>query len=555
MGKGRDHSGLIDLGLFLFALAFYIATLSHNLSIAHDGIAYLNSIEGGDNLFHPHHLLYNPLAFLWLRAVHVIVPGLDGALVVGAMNAAFGAGTLVVIRRFLSTVFRFDNRRALTVIGLVAFSFGFWYYSVCVEVYVVSLFVLFLILYTMTAHTLTNSRAILVGVLHGTAILFHQMHVLFACVVLYAIVATRRDSKRAMFGCAARYAASATAVVAMSYAAVMVLALDLNSASGVVGWTIGYAKDETFWIPLRPTSLALASVGMGRSMIGGHFIFAMPGAEAWLQPLLRGHWLADERFLVRKMDPWLPPVLLVLAIGAALAVISAVRGGSQLRANLAGDRGWVVRLVMLWFIVYSCFFLFWMPSNLEFWLPQSICAWILVSTAAFSLNKTCASGRGIRSLAGAAGALLVINGVGSMIWTASPRNDYYYQRVVPLLRHARGVDLVVVGRSWILEDYVLRFTNSKVATISRSLTVRTPERAMRELENEIDATIDRGGRVFVDEDVIRPSPEYKREVGVGADAVASLWNGRGFRGRWLRGIAGSWQLLEAGSNDGSKVVR
>ena len=57
------------------ALFFYLLTLTQNFSAAHDSITYLNDIVHKENLFHPHHLLYNSAASVWLNGIKYFFKG------------------------------------------------------------------------------------------------------------------------------------------------------------------------------------------------------------------------------------------------------------------------------------------------------------------------------------------------------------------------------------------------------------------------------------------------------------------------------------------------
>jgi len=52
--------------LFTAYFLLYVLTLSNVLSVATDSISYINQIDRGRQLFHPHHLLYAPLAYMWI---------------------------------------------------------------------------------------------------------------------------------------------------------------------------------------------------------------------------------------------------------------------------------------------------------------------------------------------------------------------------------------------------------------------------------------------------------------------------------------------------------
>ena len=52
------------IGIFIGFTLLYLATLSQNLSIAHDSIAYLHSITDANPKFHANHLFYEHFGVL-----------------------------------------------------------------------------------------------------------------------------------------------------------------------------------------------------------------------------------------------------------------------------------------------------------------------------------------------------------------------------------------------------------------------------------------------------------------------------------------------------------
>ena len=66
--------------IYFSVLGLYLFSLQNNFSASHDAITYLNHITKGENLFHPHHLLYNAIVNVWLNVWHFIFPSSSAAL-------------------------------------------------------------------------------------------------------------------------------------------------------------------------------------------------------------------------------------------------------------------------------------------------------------------------------------------------------------------------------------------------------------------------------------------------------------------------------------------
>jgi hypothetical protein len=207
-----------------------------------------------------------------------------------------------------------------------------------------------------------------------------------------------------------------------------------------------------------------------------------------------------------------------------------------------------VPFTVTWLAVYSLFFLFWMPTNLEFWLPQALCIWILVANWV-GRGSLAESRRAARSLLAAALILAAVNFAGSVMWARDPDNDYYRHAVAPLVGIAGAHDLIVTGRAWILPAYAEHFTGSRVISVARTLrTSSSAADALEVIANEVQTTRAAGGRVFVDDGVVHVSPEVRRESGPDIEIVARTWAILADSPPELRGEYSNWYVLQPESH-------
>ena len=82
--------------VWLISYIFFLLTLANNFSASHDSINYLNGIVRGEHLFHPHHLLYNFYAYLWLILFKNIFQGAADHYIIESFTAVWGSGILAV---------------------------------------------------------------------------------------------------------------------------------------------------------------------------------------------------------------------------------------------------------------------------------------------------------------------------------------------------------------------------------------------------------------------------------------------------------------------------
>ena len=481
------------------ALLLYGVTLSPNLSAAHDSITYINTIEVGSQdqgWFHPHHLLYSPVAAAWLGLWRYL--GVEGSSVdvVTTLNALFGALSVSIFYLLLRRRLSLSSAAALVGTALMTFSYGVWFYSTTVEVYVIPLFFLLWAFYLLTAGRISGIRAGLVGAISGLAVLFHQVHILFAIVVLAALVLRRKHLSTSLPKALSYCFLSMAAMVLIPYGLVMFGVLGLDSAGAAWQWLTTYARDPQFWNAPGLSSLPKAAVGFGRSLVGAHFIFGISQLQGAAGSAFGANWLADEAFLVRNLTPTVAVALLGLAAVFVLSSLAALVYGLRKRRSLPPDLRILLGLTALWFAVYAAFFLLWEPFNPEFWIPQSVCWWLALlilwsrrltpvpENSAGSghgqetdSNKEASGGPSAQNaipwrrkswlgLAALALLLLAINFAGSIRWLMDQGNDYYAVKTTVLAANAGPGDLIVIGRGWILKHYLERSSDAQVLVLS-----------------------------------------------------------------------------------------
>ncbi len=447
---GREAARTRDslLVFFLFSLV-YALSASPVLGAAHDGVYYLRSIESGRHLLHPHHLLYNPVARLWWRATGMG----DPVLAVEWLNALAGGLAAALLHRAVS---RFAARPlAFFSTALWGFSFGPWFYSATIEVYLLPL--PFLLGAWIALETPSTRRAAAGGVLVAFAVLFHQTNLLFLPCALYRL---RKGGGRA--------------------AAAFLLPLLLLSGGGyLAAWRLAGGGDSfSYWstsylheIDLGRFTLAtplMAAAGAGRFFFGGHFAFALPFDV--LAAVREGHHLDDEFFLVRAMTggqalllltasaAWCAAFLAFLADRARRAAGSQAAGGhaagSQAASGHAASGRGVLVPALAWLLPYALFFSWWEPSNVEFWIATLLPLFLAIP----ALDPASPPRRAAWLLPA---ALALVNLFGSIRPLSDPGNDWYAAQAAAY-RHLAPGQVVEVEDDWILGPYIERLTGATV---------------------------------------------------------------------------------------------
>ncbi len=240
-----DPAGWVWVGLLLLAFAaLFFSTLAVNHSEAEDSIAYI--LEVGDGhlqcLFHPNHLLFNSfnrvVYNLWLLI------GYRGSPELPMQVNNVLAGMLTLLLTFLLAIrLGVQTQYAIACLGAIGVSYGFWWYSVEAETYLLPLPFLILCahrLLTLATETFRARYFIELGFCVALATLLHQMHALLLLVVLISLIRIwrfRPDIRLpALLRGSTLVATVAVGITAITYLAVAVLVFDCDTVAEVLGW-------------------------------------------------------------------------------------------------------------------------------------------------------------------------------------------------------------------------------------------------------------------------------------------------------------------------------
>lgn len=468
------------LVVWVTSYVFFLLTLANNLSASHDSINYLLHITRGDHLFHQHHLLYHFFARQWL----MLFSSQPQHLIIESFTALWGSGVMTVCYLFFRNRFQLSGLLSAAGVCVIAFSYGPWFYSVNIEVYMPPIFFVLLSLYIMTRSENNHKDVWVVSLLHSAAILFHQVNVLFIPVVLFWIVNTFPHKRPVLL---ARYMIAGLLLSGSVYLFVGYFNEGHRQIETLAKWLAGYTIGHDYWKwPGTDTPLKVMA-GFCRAMVGAQFIFQLPPVKTFLVSSFASHSLEDEIFLTAKMPATVAWILTVatMLLGAVVAIlvtrfIAIYRSARNARK--------IFRPLVLTVIFYSLFFIFWMPEIPDFWILQVILMWILL-IGTISNHRFPFKLKGSTVAIFLAVLLFFINYAGSLHWLRSFSNDWYYQQVQQL--SVKPGDLVIVEEKWILKDYVRYYHNAEV--IATDEAQYTPQ-----MIRERVANVNRnGGKVYI----------------------------------------------------------
>ncbi len=160
---------------YLLPILFFIIYVffpTHNSS--RDAYAYAAAIFHGQELFHPHHLLYNAFGYV---LYHLLGSQIEPLVLMKAANAFFGALSLWLLSRILFKITQ-NDKLSIVYTLFAGSSFGVWRFATENENYIIPIFLsmlassLFLSFYT----TKKLQTVALAGFFAAFATLFHQIH-------------------------------------------------------------------------------------------------------------------------------------------------------------------------------------------------------------------------------------------------------------------------------------------------------------------------------------------------------------------------------------------
>lgn len=534
-----------------FAIFFtiYVLTICGVTAMAHDSMFYIIRIATGlhlsykfNPLYHPHHLIYNALARAWVILFRSLGIKAEAAFLVSLLNAFFGALTLCVFYWILRKRLNMKQLPALLGTALPAFSFGFWFYSVCVELCIPPLLFLTLAIYLLTAERISEKTFALVGLLNGIAILFHQSHILFVPVIVWTAYLKYKQEKLPFWKSGAYFTATFFISVAIPHFIVIFGVLKLRSVKKIARWLTHYLHRPIYWNTLAPSTFAKAIIGFSRAIIGLYFSFAIPTITKLINKVCKGNWLMDETFLVRHLNKNLAYLLLFLLVILFIILCYNIFTRFQNRRLIQQKERNFISIIAAWLIPYSAFFFFWVANNAELWIPQTMCVWLILLTV-WPYNKTgnsqFSTGKAI-NLSVIALLLFILNYAGSIHFLKDKHNDFYYNKAAPVADMAKKNDLIIIGpsqrvpgkatnswNSWTFHSYLLQYTKANVWSLIPMeydyVIEPVSPRIIQRMQKIIEKTLANGNRVFIYKEAIDINPNYIKYFKKVNTMLDNLW--------------------------------
>ncbi len=148
--------------------------------------------------------------------------------------------------------------------------------------------------------------------------------------------------------------------------------------------------------------------------------------------------------------------------------------------------------LILFLVIYSGFFFFWMPENLEFWIPQSVIIWVLLAGCSkyvsFPFRLTNRVWLGTLAV-----LLFAVNYFGSIKWLGNIHNDFFYAKIQPVTTQATTKDLILLKDGWIIKSYLKRYSATPVKLIPK----KGDDSTRQQVDAAIRTSLNSGGKIFL----------------------------------------------------------
>ncbi len=420
------RSAIAAWGVAAFALALLYATRAAQQT--GDSLLYAYSAKSGQDLFHPHHLLYTP-AVWFIGAVLAPFCARCDAVLAGQLHNIAWAGVTVAL--FYLSLHRLTGHVGLSLIGAgwLLFTRGMWELATQTTVYVPAVGALALLTVALLLRptgALSRRAALVLAGLLALAVLYHQANLLFCLPLTYYLISRTGPRGWRLAG----------AVVGL--AGVIVLA----------GYVAAFLTTGAPWSLAHFVRFCLSYT---TQVCSGGQCDASPSQWGDLRNLGTGLGTALNSLVWNYF--FVPSRLrLVVEAVVGLGLLSLVLW--HVWQSVRGARWRAFRVfLLLWLLGYGLFFWWWLPDYQHPFLltvfPTLLLAYLAIEDLRGRLGT--AHSRRMVLLGANAGLVLVLGGVnfaGSILPLYTSRGDTYLEAAELSQAAPRSCTVLASFRVW-----------------------------------------------------------------------------------------------------------
>ncbi|MBN2713909.1 MAG: hypothetical protein JXR97_15935 [Planctomycetes bacterium] len=385
-----------------------------------DSYEWISAISDGQTstLFHPHHLIYNAVAWAWTRPL--LYMGFSLWISVQLLSAF---GGMIALAGMFMVLWKISGESRTAVVGTAMFgtAFSVWIFCVDVEVYIFASAALIWSFYSLlrAVEKPCARNFFIVGMTCGLAGLFHQSSCFFLFPSIAGVCLVPVRIPRKFF-----YAMLPVLGFGLVAGIPYIMAGTLIGGARTVGelfvWMTKHAQYGYYGGINGDTPYRMV-VGLGRSLIYGTSVIDAMRVES-------GGW--DGRAIITALSMAIVGVGYLACLGVAVfnSPMLKSRGGSALF------------LAAVWFLCNGAFSAYYEPQNIEWWcIPFP--PFILMTAISCSVLE----GRRFWMVAMAVVlGQFVGNMSGDMVARKSPSFDRFYNAAAEVERVSEGKGLDIV---------------------------------------------------------------------------------------------------------------
>lgn len=485
-------------------------TAPANRTEAEDAFGYALAVERAPwgELFHKHHLLYEPMC----RAAFTILHALDLAQrahpVMVAVSVVSGLLIAVVFALFLARRLGLPLSIATLGAGMLLVTYGFWRYTLEAEIYVPACLCSILAFHIASAPQPGYRRAAAAGLIAGSGVLIHIFNAIPAFAGIPLLLLLRGRWRHALLS-----GACAAIPVAALYAAVYG-----GHMADLLSHPMG--ADAVCEGEMAGSRIVKAAIGLGQSVVSGNFLFELPSFRQMIGRVFPYRMLAEENYMGMHAPPalrWLPfATLPLLALWASIWVWAMFRRLRQapplIPQGLAAESPlplWAA--LACWFTLHAGLVVRVEPGNPEMWimaLPPLAALFCAAGLTTLDLSLA-------QRLAASLVVLLVLhNYAGGMRLLQDPNGDYNAQKARPVLAAAGKGDIVLTAENPVFVSYLRYWSEAKIENMWNWPTEQSQERYA--------ALPSSGRRLFALADAFAPPPSMLNRFPSAAPGIVAL---------------------------------
>lgn len=520
-----------------------------------DGLTFAMAVEGvaagGDPgwLFHPHHLIYSPAAYLFHALAGALGIKVRAWLAMQWLSSGLALAGLWLFQRLLRDL---GASRAVAAAGMTMLGacYAYWHFGTQGESTIPATVALLVLLKASLARK--PGGAVRMGLLQALAVLLHQTAILFAPAACWALV--RATSRPARLGKCLAFLVVAGGATTAAYVAAGVLALDLTDPARLGAWILGYfGADPRTGYHVSYGSFSIANVpASGRAWAECMF---GPGGGAFGRVLT----VAGSAALALAI-PWRRVAAAargILAGGRACPrPLAPARRVCDAGRERAGRRDTGFEVMVLWLLAHALFFTWWKAGHARFWL-LALPSWLALAAVGAERGLRWRGRLVLRGPALAwalAGLVAAAVGTGAFRREIRPECNPFLSISEALAEHTAANGTVVisgVGEYTALKAYVPYFSQRRMLIVDWEFADKAmpPARALEELRRKIGRLRETAPVYFLSE-ALSPDLDghFRSRHGIDGASRRALFSG--FSPREIAVLAPDLRLLELPPQDG-----